>query len=328
MKITRYGGRKLMSEILLNDILKLEKLDNVKIRFISNLHKPHKYCPIRNFNANPALLQHELYYNHNEQYFSEGEITVGLVTLDKFFTETDEWMLFHIGKVTKDLKISHDVGYEWEILEEYQKYFGRLVIKYHNESQNLVRKANGLIQELKVHKVLDKININIGEKMTKENEELIEELSNQLTELTKQEKRHFLNLAGEFSVCAELLKRNVQANVTFGNQKSTDVTVIDKDKKVKTVEVKTSNGKRFLISFYQKFPPPKSHPAPDFWVFVHINSETFHSDFYVLTHEQLADETKKLFYQNKEWEVQKGLDWIELEQLEKYKNDWNKILNQ
>jgi len=47
----------------------------------------------------------------------------------------------------------------------------------------------------------------------------------------RQRKKHFLNLAGEFSVCTELLKREIQAHLTFGNQKAADVIMIDKNKK-------------------------------------------------------------------------------------------------
>ena len=31
------------------------------------------------------------------------------------------------------------VGYEYQILPEYQKYFGRLIIKFKNKSQNMIR---------------------------------------------------------------------------------------------------------------------------------------------------------------------------------------------
>ena len=59
---------------------------------------------------------------------------------------------------------------------------------------------------------------------------------------------------------------------------------------------------------------------------MHINSETFISDFYVLTHEEMAKEQMK---RNKmtDWQKISGVDNIELQQLENYKNDWEKILN-
>ena len=35
--------------------------------------------------------------------------------------------------------------------------------------------------------------------------------------------KHYLSLAGEYRVCAELLKRGVSATVTYGNMKAVDI---------------------------------------------------------------------------------------------------------
>lgn len=40
--------------------------------------------------------------------------------------------------------------------------------------------------------------------------------------MSKTEEKYFLNIAGEFAVCSELAKRNIQANLTFGNKKAVD----------------------------------------------------------------------------------------------------------
>jgi len=137
--------------------------------------------------------------------------------------------------------------------------------------------------------------------------------------------KHFLNLAGEFAVCAELFKRNVHANITYGNHKATDIIVIDNDKRVLTIEVKTSMSNRFVTGFFQKFPEEKTK-HPDFWVFVHINKDTLKSDFYVLTHFELA---KIQMQKNNmsEWTKVIGVDNVDIQNLTEYQDNWESVLS-
>jgi hypothetical protein len=141
----------------------------------------------------------------------------------------------------------------------------------------------------------------------------------------RQRKKHFLNLAGEFSVCSELLKREIQAHLTFGNQKAADVIMIDKNKKSWVVEVKTSNTSRFVTGFFQKYYSPEKEPHPDFWVLVHIDSESKNADFYVFTHEEMAQEQMKRNGKDV-WEKVIGVDNVDINDLEQYKNKWDTIL--
>ena len=46
-----------------------------------------------------------------------------------------------------------------------------------------------------------------------------------------QVEKYFLNLAGEFAVCSELAKRNIQANLTLGNKKSVDLIILKEENK-------------------------------------------------------------------------------------------------
>lgn len=65
-------------------------------------------------------------YNKNKSY-KTGQITIGLI---KIKPTEDYWLLFHIGKVTKDLNQLNGVGYDYEHLPEYEKFIGRLIIKF------------------------------------------------------------------------------------------------------------------------------------------------------------------------------------------------------
>ena len=140
-----------------------------------------------------------------------------------------------------------------------------------------------------------------------------------------QEEKGFLSLAGEFSVCAELLKRNITAHITLGNQKATDLLLLDKDKKSYVIEVKTSNTKRIVTSFFQKY-GDKLKKHPDFWVLVQIDDNTKHADFYILTHQEMGDAQMKRNKMSK-WEPVTGCDNVLLNDLLEYKKDWNKIVN-
>ena len=65
--------------------------------------------------------------------------------------------------------------------------------------------------------------------------------------------KQLLGMAGEYSVCAELLKRGHNASVTMGNAKAVDIVVFQQDNTYRRIEVKTSRNKRFVTGFFQKY---------------------------------------------------------------------------
>ena len=112
-----------MNTIKLNDILKFENLNNVKIRF--NLMFKGNWNPIEMFKNNEMdtiLNGHYHNYSKNKSY-REGQVTIGLIKIN---SNENLWLLFHIGRVTKDLNIQNGAGYEYEVLSKYEKYFGRI----------------------------------------------------------------------------------------------------------------------------------------------------------------------------------------------------------
>ena len=140
--------------IKLNDILNFsqEELKNTKIKF--NLMFAGNWNPIEIFkNSDMKTLMEGQYWNYSKQkIFKEGQTTIGFIRI-----KDDLWLLFHIGKVTKDLNVFNGIGYEHEELLEYKKYFGRLIVKYKNTSQNLARHAIPLIDECEVYEILPDI---------------------------------------------------------------------------------------------------------------------------------------------------------------------------
>jgi hypothetical protein len=140
-----------MANIKLNDILKLDNLKNVKVRF--NLMFATNWNPIEIFKYNEikTLLEGQYWnYNKNKSY-KEGQITLGFIRIK---SNENFWLLFHIGKITKDLNVFNGIGYEYETLSEYEKYFGRLIIKFKNTSQNMIRNAESVINDCEVAQIL------------------------------------------------------------------------------------------------------------------------------------------------------------------------------
>lgn len=140
-----------MDSIKLNDILRLENLDNVKIRF--NLMFKQNWNPIELFkDGDISTMLEGQYWNYNKnKSYKAGQITVGLV---KIKPNEDFWLLFHIGRVTKDLNKLNGVGYEYEQLPDYEKFIGRLIIKFKNKAQTMIRNAESVIDDCFVSQIL------------------------------------------------------------------------------------------------------------------------------------------------------------------------------
>lgn len=140
--------------IKLNDILKLEDLDKVKIRF--NLMVDNNWNPIDIFkNRQEKILLAGQYHNYEKRKsFKEGQITLGFIRIKN---NNNSWLLFHVGRVTKDLNLQNTIGYEYEVLSEYDKYLGRLIIEFKNTTQNMIRNARSVIDECYVSQILPDI---------------------------------------------------------------------------------------------------------------------------------------------------------------------------
>lgn len=143
-----------MDSIKLNDILGLSDLQNVRVRF--NLMFRDNWNPIEIFkNDEMETLLEGQYWNYSSRKsYKEGQITLGFIRLK---SSDDLWLLFHMGKVTKDLNVFDGVGYEYEVLEEFEKYFGRVIVRFKNRSQTMVRTGTSVIDKCEVAEILPDI---------------------------------------------------------------------------------------------------------------------------------------------------------------------------
>lgn len=138
----------------LNDILQFQDLKNVKIRF--NLMFRNNWNPIEVFLRNDykTLLEGQYWNYSKRRSYKLGQVTVGFLRMNN---NPDLWLLFHIGQVTKDLNQFGKVGYEYVVMPEYEKYFGRLIVRYKNTSQNMIRKATSVMDKCEVVEISDRI---------------------------------------------------------------------------------------------------------------------------------------------------------------------------
>ena len=140
--------------IKLNDLLKLtpEELSNTKIRFCQYNGETD---PIELFKKNPSELLGWHYWN--SQKYKPGQLTIGVVKMSH-----DEWLLFTVGRIIKDLKLSEPgIGYEYETLDvvkekgiDYSDYYGRVVISYHKKMMSQFPNANTVIDDFIVKEIL------------------------------------------------------------------------------------------------------------------------------------------------------------------------------
>lgn len=136
-----------METIKLNDILKIENLDNVRIRLnlsnntwnaLKHYHNDPELMLIGNFHNSPDRTETDK--NGNKKrikgkiWFKENQIVIGLAQI-----KNDDWLLIDISKITKSYNKVWDgvtvaglnTFYEYTKLTEYEKYFGRLVVHFH-----------------------------------------------------------------------------------------------------------------------------------------------------------------------------------------------------
>lgn len=142
-------------KITLNDILQIKHLDNVKIRlnFDYSAGNWNVIEAFKNGDMEGLLTGHYWNYKGKKNY-KKDQTTIGLLRINP---KEDLWLLFHIGYITKDLDLLDGVGYEFENLTEYNKFIGRVIVKYKNISQASVRNASSLIDQCEVYQILPDI---------------------------------------------------------------------------------------------------------------------------------------------------------------------------
>lgn len=116
--------------ILLNDLLGFttDEIENVKIRFNQ---ASGNFAPLEQYLADPETINSRAFlWTRKQRFFREGQIAIAFLRLTP-----DTWLLTTIKHIDKVLDVDDGVGFEATELEQYRKYYGRVIIKYHKTMQ-------------------------------------------------------------------------------------------------------------------------------------------------------------------------------------------------
>lgn len=139
-----------MAKIMLNDLLHFDaaEVPNVRVKFnISNGYDD----PLDLYKTNPDDVNVTWFLWHDDRrYFNVGQTAICLLKL-----RGDQWLLTTIKKITRLLDVTDGVGYDADEVKEYEQYFGRLVVEYHNPCRTMGRKYENVMDELEVVQILN-----------------------------------------------------------------------------------------------------------------------------------------------------------------------------
>ena len=139
-----------MAKIMLNDLLHFDaaEVPNVRVKFnISNGYDD----PLDLYKTNPDEVNVTWFFWHDDRrYFNVGQTAICLLKL-----RGDQWLLTTIKKITRLLDVTDGVGYDAVEVKEYEQYFGRLVVEYHNPCRTMGRKYENVMDELEVVQILN-----------------------------------------------------------------------------------------------------------------------------------------------------------------------------
>ena len=139
-----------MAKIMLNDLLHFDaaEVPNVRVKFnISNGYDD----PLDLYKTNPDEVNVTWFLWHDDRrYFNVGQTAICLLKL-----RGDQWLLTTIKKITRLLDVTDGVGYDADEVKEYEQYFGRLVVEYHNPCRTMGRKYENVMDDLEVVQILN-----------------------------------------------------------------------------------------------------------------------------------------------------------------------------
>ena len=139
-----------MAKIMLNDLLRFDtaEVSNVRVKF--NIYNGYD-DPLDLYKTNPDEVNVTWFLWHDDRrYFNVGQTAICLLKL-----RGDQWLLTTIKKITRLLDVTDGVGYDADEVKEYEQYFGRLVVEYHNPCRTMGRKYENVMDELEVVQILN-----------------------------------------------------------------------------------------------------------------------------------------------------------------------------
>ena len=147
-------------EVYLNDLLQIKNTENYYVRLVKEWGNEISSNPLERYYKNPDdPISHYLWKGDIETGFKVGTRIIGLIRLNQ-----DSWLFTHVIEITevkqrakgeRPLTIAeyNNFWYEYKIINDFEKYYGRLIINFHNISQRMIRKPE-LLERLVVTELL------------------------------------------------------------------------------------------------------------------------------------------------------------------------------
>lgn len=136
-------------KIMLNDLLHFDagEIPNVRIKF--NIWNGY-HDPLELYKEDPDLVNIQWFLWHDERrYFRAGQTAICFLRVGM-----DTWLLTTIKTITRELDVTGGIGYEADEVDAYKKYFGRVLVKYHNTNKGMGRTYESVMNELEVLEIL------------------------------------------------------------------------------------------------------------------------------------------------------------------------------
>lgn len=139
-----------MKKIILQDLINLsdEEIKRSKIKF----NKWNGYNdPLEIYKKNPEDINTNWLLWHNKShYFSKNNYAICLVPLSY-----DTWLFTTIKEIDEVLDVTDDIGYKAHEIQKYEKYYGRVIIKYHKKSRSMGFWYENIMNDLEVLELLN-----------------------------------------------------------------------------------------------------------------------------------------------------------------------------
>lgn len=139
-----------MAKIMLNDLLQFNAAEIPDVRVKFNVYDGSD-DPLELYKTNPDWVNVYWLLGHKDRHdFNVGQTAICLLKFRR-----DKWLLTTIKKITGLRDATEDVGYDADERKEYEQYFGRVVVEYHNDSRRMSRKYETVMDELEVAEILN-----------------------------------------------------------------------------------------------------------------------------------------------------------------------------
>lgn len=147
-------------DVYLNDLLQIDESEDYYVRLVTKWGKEVYSNPLDRYYNNPDdPISHYLWKGNLNTGFKIGTKIIGLIHLSK-----DSWLFTHVIEITdvnQRLKGEKPLineehpnfWYEYKIVNDFEKFYGRTIINYHNDGQRMIRRSE-ILKELIVTELL------------------------------------------------------------------------------------------------------------------------------------------------------------------------------